>query len=199
MSSRIIVFAKAPLPHQAKTRLIPALGAVGAADFAKHLLMASLNKALAADIGPVELCLTLPDHKVWQQLTIPDNVIITEQQRGDLGYRMACAARPHLERGQAVLLMGTDCPDLNIAHLRLAKERLMAYDCVLTPVVDGGYCLIAMNAFHRRLFSDMPWSTAAVAAITRQRCAELNWRCYSMESLRDVDTPDDLKYCKIEK
>ena len=64
---RIIIFAKAPQAGLAKTRLIPALGAVGAAQLARRMLEATLASALAADVGPVELCLTpAPDDGAWQ-------------------------------------------------------------------------------------------------------------------------------------
>ena len=58
--TRIIIFAKAPVPGFAKTRLIPALGEAGAAGLARQMLFDTLKEALAAGIGPVELCVWPP-------------------------------------------------------------------------------------------------------------------------------------------
>ena len=91
---RIVIFAKAPLPEFAKTRLIPALGAQGAAHLARRLLIHTLSEALAAKVGPVELCVTSPaTDAVWQTLTIPDAMQWADQGEDDLGARLARAAR----------------------------------------------------------------------------------------------------------
>lgn len=48
MTTAIIVFAKAPVPGLAKTRLAPALGAQGAAALAERMLHHTLAQAVAA-------------------------------------------------------------------------------------------------------------------------------------------------------
>jgi glycosyltransferase A (GT-A) superfamily protein (DUF2064 family) len=105
---------------------------------------------------------------------------------------MARAAKRHLDNGEAVLLTGTDCPGLDAARLRAAAARLADHDAVLHPAEDGGYPLLGLNAFHPGLFADMPWSTAAVARLTLERMAALGWRVGVGETLRDIDTPEDL-------
>jgi len=84
MSVRIVLFAKAPLPGLAKTRLIPALGALGAAELARRMLKHAVTQALAAEVGPVELCVT-PFHQesTWQSLGIPAAVTWSDQGEGD--------------------------------------------------------------------------------------------------------------------
>ncbi|MBL8419518.1 MAG: glycosyltransferase, partial [Dechloromonas sp.] len=56
----LAILAKAPVPGLAKTRLIPHLGADGAAALQRWLLERIVTTALAADIGPVSLWCT-PD------------------------------------------------------------------------------------------------------------------------------------------
>ena len=114
----ILVFAKAPIPGRVKTRLIPALGAVGAARLAGRLLDDTLGRALAADIGPVELCASpAVTHSDWAGHVLPAGLATSDQGTGDLGARMARAARRHLgagwDAGRRVLLVGTDCPALS--------------------------------------------------------------------------------------
>jgi hypothetical protein len=192
-ATRIVVFAKAPQPGRVKTRLIPALGAEGAAALARRMLEEALAQARAADAGPVELCMSPgPADPAWSGPALPDGVIRGDQGEGDLGARMARAARRVIGEGETVLLMGTDCPDLTAARLRAATARLADHDALLYPAADGGYVLLGLNRFNASLFKDMPWSTPAVARLTLARIATLGWRVWVGETLRDIDEPGDL-------
>ncbi|WP_413894511.1 DUF2064 domain-containing protein, partial [Candidatus Skiveiella danica] len=89
---RVVVFAKAPLPGRAKTRLIPALGAEGAARLARRMLGHALAQAMAARVGAVELCMSPgPEDAAWHGVELLDRVQCTDQGDGDLGARMARA------------------------------------------------------------------------------------------------------------
>ncbi|WP_323751119.1 TIGR04282 family arsenosugar biosynthesis glycosyltransferase [Marinobacter sp.] len=190
---RIIIMAKEPQPGRAKTRLIPALGEVEAAALADRLFHRALQQALAANLGPVDLCITPdPTAPYWRELPDVENCRQFLQVNGDLGARMSAAARNGLDQGSAVLIMGTDCPDLDAERLKDMAESLQNHDCCLCPVTDGGYALIGLRQFSDTLFSDIPWSTAHVAPITRDRLKTLGWSCYESEPLSDVDEPDDL-------
>lgn len=190
---RILMMAKEPAPGQAKTRLIPALGEEGAAALANRLLNHALQQALSANIGPVELCITPnPNNPFWQTLDHAGECEFSAQVEGDLGNRMATAARRGLSRGTPVLIIGTDCPDLSAQRLRTMAESLHTHDCCLCPVMDGGYALIGLRRFDASLFSSIPWSTEQVADITRARIESLEWSCYESECLSDVDEPQDL-------
>jgi hypothetical protein len=121
---RIVVFAKAPVAGRVKTRLIPALGAAGAAQLAARMLDQALAQALAATVGPVELCMSLaPGAPEWAGIPLPAGIETSDQGEGDLGARMARAAQRAIARGEAVLLTGTDCPDLSAARLRVAAAQ----------------------------------------------------------------------------
>lgn len=71
--------------------------------------------------------------------------------------------------------------------------ELQNHDACLCPVADGGYALLGLRRFSPALFTDIPWSTEQVAAITRQRLAALGWRLAESETLNDVDEPADLQ------
>ena len=110
---RLVIFAKAPQPGAVKTRLIPALGAEGAAALARSMLAHTLQEALAAGVGPVELCMNpAPGDIAWQGVDLPDAVIRMAQGEGDLGERMARAVHRVTTQQRPVLLMGADCPGL---------------------------------------------------------------------------------------
>jgi hypothetical protein len=196
-TSRLVVFAKAPLAGLAKTRLIPALGAEGAARLARCMLDHALMQAVDAQVGPVELCMSPgPDDPAWQGVALPGAVLRTAQGEGDLGERMARAVHrvttePH---GQPILLMGTDCPALTTGVIAEAARQLACHDAVLVPVADGGYVLLGLRADCPEIFRDMAWSTPVVAAETLRRLALRGLRVWLGPTLHDIDEPADLFY-----
>ena len=193
--TRVVIFAKAPLAGLAKTRLIPALGMAGSAALAARLLQHALLQAVEADLGPVELCAApTARHPIWDRLAIPEGVARSEQGDGDLGRRLARAAQRIVGGGERLLLMGTDCPALTSVRLRLAAAALGEHDASLIPATDGGYALLGLRRFHADLFTAMPWSTAEVAQLTRQRIAALGWSLAELSPLHDIDEPQDLQW-----
>lgn len=193
--TRIVIFAKAPVPGLAKTRLIPALGAEGAAHLARRMLDTTIASSVAADIGPVELCVTPSyDHRAWRDIAIPPTVQTSAQGEGDLGTRLTRAAAHHVGRGESVLFIGTDCPALTAPRLRFAAQQLEHFDAVIHGTADGGYALLGLNRFHPRIFTDIQWSSDSVAFATLCRMGELGWNSYVAERLRDIDIPADLSH-----
>ena len=192
--ARLLVFAKAPVPGSAKTRLIPALGAAGAAALAQRLLDRTLQQALAAKVESVELCMgPAPGHAGWHNVTLPPGLQCTAQGEGDLGERMAAAIdRMIRKRRQPVVLMGTDCPGLSAELISEAARQLQAHDAVIVPVADGGYVLIGLKSPCPELFTAMPWSTSAVADETLRRLAALGLTVWLGPMLHDIDEPADL-------
>jgi rSAM/selenodomain-associated transferase 1 len=193
--TRIIIFAKAPQPGFAKTRLIPALGAEGAATLARQMLLHTLQEAITAKVGTVELCVTPTIHDlVWHNIPLPSGIEISEQGQGDLGARLARASERAQMRGESVLLIGTDCVEMSADLLRDAAISLHQYDTVIHCTVDGGYALLGLKKFSHFLFSNMPWSTDVVATMTLNRIGQLGWLVRVGAMLHDVDGPQDLKY-----
>ncbi len=199
MSTRLVVFAKAPQAGVAKTRLIPALGAQGAADLALRMLQHTLQQAMAANVGPVELCMSPgPDDAAWAGVALPATVQRTDQGGGDLGQRMARAVARVTASNQPVLLMGSDCPALNAARIAEAAQALAQFDAALVPVADGGYVLVGLHAPCPAIFADMAWSTPSVAAVTLQRLAALGQRVWVGPMLHDIDEPADLVHMPVD-
>jgi rSAM/selenodomain-associated transferase 1 len=193
VTTAVIVFAKAPVPGLAKTRLAPALGAAGAAALAQRMLHHALAQAQAAGVGPVELC-AAPDatHPALQAAAAEHGVTLTEQGTGDLGLRMHRAfARSLMHPGHA-LLIGTDAPALDASVLRQASRALQDHDVVFEPALDGGYALVGQRRADPRWFSDMSWSHARVMEDTRARLRAAGVRWAELEPVADVDEPGDL-------
>lgn len=193
MSTAIIVFAKAPVPGLAKTRLAPALGEAGAAVLAERMLRQALAQAVAADVGPVELC-AAPDasHPALQAAAAEHGVRLTEQGTGDLGLRMHRAFARSLMHHGRVLLIGTDAPSLDAAVLRQAASALQDHDAVFVPALDGGYALVGQRRADPRWFSDMRWSHDRVMEDTRERLRAAGVRWAELPAVADIDEPADL-------
>ncbi|MFN3630036.1 MAG: TIGR04282 family arsenosugar biosynthesis glycosyltransferase, partial [Casimicrobiaceae bacterium] len=147
MSCAVLILAKLPVPGAVKTRLIPALGAEGAARLAERMLAHSITEAIAAQIGPVELCLDVPpEHPDAQRWRAYPGVTLGCQGEGDLGERMQRALARALAHSQGALLIGTDLPGLGRAELRAAAQTLATHDVVFLPTEDGGYGLVGLTA-----------------------------------------------------
>lgn len=193
-SIRVIVFAKAPRAGFAKTRLIPALGAGGAAALATRLLLHTLDQALRAGVGEVELCRTPLTDPLWHSLPLPDGLQVTDQEGGDLGERLARAAHRSLQAGQPCILIGTDCPTLDAPALRDLALKLRSHDAVMSPASDGGYVALGLRRFVPTLFTDMAWSTEVVAHDTLSRLSQAGMSVHQMPVLHDIDEPADLQH-----
>lgn len=187
----IAILARAPIPGEAKTRLIPALGAVGAAELQGWLLRRTVATALVADLGPVSLwCAGDARHPAFAPCRAFDSVALRRQPEGDLGAKILAALRE--SPTDATLLIGTDCPALTAAHLREAAVAMANHDAVVLPAEDGGYVLIGAKRAEPALFAGVDWGTERVMAQTRERllAAGLSW-C-EPATLWDVDRPEDL-------
>lgn len=193
---RVMVFARAPTPGEAKTRLIPALGQAGAAALHRRLVMHSLRASTDARIGPVELWCT-PDTSdpFFLECKRRLGASLHPQGEGDLGARMQRAFESALARARRAILVGSDVPALSAQYLRDADRALgRGDDAVIGPAEDGGYVLIGLSRCDPELFRAIPWGGSEVLAETRGRMAALSWRCRELPALRDVDRPEDLKH-----
>ena len=191
--TRILIFAKAPQPGVAKTRLIPVLGGEGAAALARRMLANTLHAALAARIGPVELCVSPSiDDESWRGIAVPTEVETSDQGSGDLGARMARASARALAKSPSVLLIGTDCVEMHADLLCEAALALRAQSTVIYATADGGYALLGLSKYSPLLFSEMAWSTKTVAKETILRIEKLGWSLHVGRLLHDVDEAADL-------
>lgn len=192
---RLIIFAKAPEPGKVKTRLIPALGAAGAADLHRHLVRHAIGVATEAALGPVELWCAPDTHDPFFARCRRDfGVSLRSQGEGDLGERMLRAFQETLAHSPRAILIGSDIPALRAGHLRDADRALReGLGCVLGPAEDGGYVLIGLARPDAELFRSIRWGGSEVLAETRRRVSSLRMRCRELPVLWDVDRPEDLK------
>lgn len=190
MSLNIInIFIKNPRLGYVKTRLAATLGNEEALKIYHFLL----DKTRAA---------TLQTHAkrwLWYSDTIAANDDWDDahfhkkvQVPGDLGARMYGAFQAAFAAGATkVIIVGSDCPELNGALLEQALEVLEHHDFVIGPTPDGGYYLLGMNHLHQEVFQDIEWSTDAVYATTAAIIKRLGCTKFDLVPLSDIDNETD--------
>ncbi len=193
--ARLQVFAKPPVAGLVKTRLAAAIGNDVALGVYRDLLFRTLRVAAVARRAGI-VC----DVELWVAPDAPPGALeswgaqhsfVLKTQRGaDLGERMQHAARAALEAGTPAIIVGTDAPELDVEYLARASAALQAGDAVIGPAEDGGYVLIGV-ARELPIFSDMPWSTSAVAERTRERLRSTAASWTELPVSWDVDTAED--------
>lgn len=189
----VAILAKAPIAGLAKTRLIPHLGADGAAALQRWLLQRTVAAAVIADLGPVTLwCAPEIHHPEFAVCRAFGSVELRRQPDGDLGERMH-AAIAESSTTAGTLVIGTDCAVLTPGLLRQAAESLRHHDATVVPAEDGGYVLIGMREAGRHAFDEVNWSTERVMEQTRARLTAMNWRWRELPPLWDVNRREDFE------
>lgn len=189
----IAVFARAPLAGTAKTRLIPALGAAAAARLQRRLTLQALAVARRAALGRVTLWGAPDDQqRFFRAVQRACGVDLHSQSGPDLGARMAAA---FAAQAGPLLLIGSDCPALQPAHLVAAAQILLdepPQDAVFIPAEDGGYVLVGLRCPQPQLFEAIEWGSERVMAQTRHRLSGLGLSWAELPWLWDIDRPADL-------
>ena len=191
----LIVFTRFPEPGKSKTRLIPALGAEGAADLHRQMCEHTLAWARGWKdrfSGSLQVQITGNSKDSFQKW-LGLGLSYLPQSEGDLGSRMQEAFRQAFQEGmEKVAVVGTDCPGLTEDLAQKAFVRLNQSQVVLGPAKDGGYYLIGLRGPSEELFQAIPWGTGEVLAKTREVAKNLGLRVFLLEPLEDVDRPEDL-------
>jgi rSAM/selenodomain-associated transferase 1 len=194
MSDAILMFCRWPEPGTTKTRLIPALGAEGAAAFYREMAervadvvrLSIRSQAPIAYFTPAE---RVRDVAAW----LGPAFAPLPQPSGDLGERLIRGFDHAFATGaDRVLAIGTDCVEMTPDHLREAFEGLRDHDAVVGPATDGGYWVIGLARPIPEVFADVPWSTARTCEVTLERLAAAGASVRLLPTLSDVDRPADL-------
>ncbi|MFA6499745.1 MAG: TIGR04282 family arsenosugar biosynthesis glycosyltransferase [Desulfurivibrionaceae bacterium] len=195
--ARLILFTRYPEAGRTKTRLIPALGAQGAAT-----LQRQMSEAIVAQMArfaaqyPVSLEVRYADgNQQAMETWLSSDIPCLDQGGGDLGDRLHRAfAQAFAQGAQAVVVIGADCPGLTPALFAQAFGALARQDLVLGPAMDGGYYLVGLNQPALAIFSRIPWGSGEVLAVTLKQAQILTLSTHILEPLADVDRPEDLRH-----
>ena len=197
----LILFTRVPRAGQAKTRLIPALGEHGAAEFQWRLLARLLGELRhGAEQGLWRLRVYYCGTEGLERLRsmAGEGVVFVEQaDNADLGARMRAALERELGAGApAVGLMGSDLPEATAGVVAEALGLLEdpAVDVSLCPVEDGGYWFVGLKLPFPQLFEGTVYGGASVFEDALAACAAHGRAVAAGPRLHDVDTPEDLAW-----
>jgi len=196
LKQHLIIFTRYPEPGKTKTRLIPALGEVGAANLQQQMTeytIFQVKELQKITTVSVEVRFTGGDLEKMQNW-LGNDLRYQLQGEGDLGTRMKRSLiNTFSQAAEKVIIIGTDCPDLNPQILTTAFEQLNVFNLVLGPALDGGYYLIGLQQPIAKLFANIPWGTAQVFSKTVEIAQKLNLSIGYLQPLADIDCPKDLE------
>ena len=194
-AARILIFAKAPISGQVKTRLVPLLGAEGAARLHGEMVQNTVQRMHASALAPLQLwCAPSADEPLFDNLKRRFDLELHAQCGVDLGARMLHAFTEALQSAEVAMCIGTDWPKLAPELIATALQRLtQGEDAVLGPAEDGGYVLLGLRKVDPRLFADIAWGGAQVLAQTRERLRQLQWQWSELPTSWDLDRPADFE------
>lgn len=191
--NKLLVFTRSPVLGEVKTRMQPVFTAEQSLKLHKHMLQNTLSISEKLTNIDVELCCS-PNRNTLFFLECENRFPITlsNQQGDDLGERMAFSFSVALQSYDKVVIVGTDCPELDEDYIEQAVKALDDVDVVIGPAADGGYVLMGLRKFSLKLFSDLSWGSDTVLAQTKNIINELSWSYKELGILHDVDRPEDL-------
>ncbi|MBV9079737.1 MAG: TIGR04282 family arsenosugar biosynthesis glycosyltransferase [Elusimicrobia bacterium] len=191
----LIVFAKAPMPGEVKTRLIPHLTAEEAAGLYRCFVIDLLSR-FSQKSAPSKLIVAYQPNSKAADLSwvgLKQQPDFFKQEGRSLGERLIHAFGTAFGRGcREVVIIGSDSPDLPGSYIEQAFSALADADVVLGPALDGGYYLIGLSRPCMKLFDDVAWSTDQVFERTAQNAQALGYRLRVLPSHYDIDTIEDV-------
>ena len=186
----LILMVKAPRPGRVKSRLSKQIGSSETLRFYR-VTTARLIRSLARDPRWQLAIAVTPDARRHARFW-PAGVPRFPQGSGNLGARMVRL----LSRSSRhpVVVIGSDIPGVQPAHIAAALRQLTGNNLVLGPAPDGGYWLIARGAgarpFKSGIFDNVRWSTASAMGDT---VAAWGGPVGFAPQLADVDTIADYR------
>jgi rSAM/selenodomain-associated transferase 1 len=191
----ILLFVKAPLRGQVKSRLAAVLGKDAALELYGNFVLDILASIEKSGI-PCRICYYPPDSGETVKNWLGGHLMYMPQEGNDIGERMERAFRQAFSEGTSrAVLIGSDIPDLPPALLQDAVGGLDQTGAVIGPSKDGGYYLIGFrkDTFFPNIFHGPEWSTDTVFADTVAIFEREHQQFSLLPPWRDMDTIEDLK------
>lgn len=193
----LILFAKAPDPGSAKSRLQPLLTPEERGRLQEALILDTLHLTDPLPCRRILACTPRVDHPFFARCARERSLRLIRQEGETLGDRMRNAfSWGFLQGFQKVVLIGSDAPTLPVAFIQEAFDRLKETALVLGPSVDGGYYLIGARPPLADLFSGIPWGGDRVLTSTLRKITAEKIDCYLLPFWYDIDRPNDLIFLR---
>lgn len=191
--NKLLIFTKSPVLGEVKTRLQPDYSPEQSLQLHTILMKKTLALTKKLDDFDVELCCA-PNRNTLFFLECENDfpIQLSNQEGADLGERMAFSLSLALQTSEKVVVIGTDCPDIDKTYLEQAFAALENVDAVIGPAADGGYVLLGLKRFSPELFTNFLWGSSRVLSQTRQVLNNLSWSYKELDIMHDIDRPEDL-------
>jgi rSAM/selenodomain-associated transferase 1 len=191
---RVAMFVKCPEKGKVKSRLSPVLDEEFILALYESFVL-DLLATLERSGYPCRIAFTPADREeeIIRRFGRRDAI---PQIGADLGARMGNAfQRCFVDGFTAVIIIGSDVPDLPPELIAEAFAALESRGAVIGPAVDGGYYLIGFTKemFVPGVFEGIPWSTDVAFAETMVRLERAGIGVHRLPPWRDMDTPEDLR------
>ena len=191
----LVVVAKAPVPGEVKTRLVPHFTPEEAADLYRCFLQDRIQEI--SNLEGIDLAIAFTPANAGDTFaSFARNGFKLFGQRGrNLGERLHNIFLDMLAgEYDALSIIDSDSPDLPRSIVKQSFHALISEraDAVFGPCDDGGYYLVGMRQPHPELFQGIPWSTDAVLALTLERSKKLGLKTELLPGWNDLDTVEDL-------
>lgn len=191
-AGRLCIFARTPVLGAVKRRLAEDVGPAAALAAYEDLVIDTLER-LAVVPGIVsELWLAGEPNDAVSRWCRKFDLTLRQQCGADLGQRMHHALSASLDLSPRVMLVGSDCQDIDAAYVLQADEKLSDVDVVFAPAEDGGYAMVGARRAAREslaeVFREVPWGSAEVLEITLIRTREAGLSVALLPTVWDVDT-----------
>ena len=181
--------ANPPRPGNVKTRLIPLLGATGAARLAEAFLRDTWTFVQSVSWAEPILAASEND-ALMLELAGEGNLWL--QGSGDLGERLERVLQQALAKHTFAIALGSDTPGLPRRFLESARASLEDAEAVVGPARDGGFYLLGMRRCPPGVLGGIPWSSGETAQATVARLTEAGLSVQLLKPWWDVDRPEDV-------
>ena len=189
-ADQLIIFAKNPVLGETKTRLAKTIGHQNALKVYLHLLEHTAKVCLDVNVDRhIYYSSFIENDDIFDDRSFVKNVQIGD----DLGERMYNAFKDLFGQwAEKVVIVGTDCKELQPDIIVEAYKKLNECDVVIGPANDGGYYLLGMNTLYKELFFNKVWSSENVLLDTILDLKKLNVKYELLPVLNDIDYKEDL-------
>lgn len=194
--AHLSLITRYPVAGFTKTRMIPALGAQGAAALQREMSAhVALQMRIVAATGDAFVDAWVDDgqplaSRRWLKLPW------RRQRTGDLGLKLRHALSYGRTRAPVSAVVGGDCPSVSAADMREALRAADEVGAAIVPATDGGFCLLAISRYHPQamphVFTAVDWSTERVCRQVVDNLEKAGIGVAIMPERPDVDDEADL-------
>ncbi|MFK7975800.1 MAG: TIGR04282 family arsenosugar biosynthesis glycosyltransferase [Halioglobus sp.] len=189
----LIQFAKEPVAGKVKTRMLQALTPQEAEQLHTDLVRWVFRTLLHSDLGPIQLAVSGDTrHPLFEECLLLGAMACVEQRGVNLGERMYHALFEGLKQYEKVVLVGSDCPEMDAGYIAQAIGELDEVPIVLGAAQDGGYVLIGATKITQNVFTNVSWGSGEVLAATIANLSAAQIPFAILDTLQDIDRPEDL-------